>query len=392
MNKRSLIMKTAVLLLTLLAIIVLSSACGPSKTPPAPAPTPPPTPTGNQPPVISSLTPAQTQVYPSGTVEIRCIASDPNEDKLNFTWSATGGKFSGAGEIITWQAPKQYGTYTIMVTVDDGKGTSAQSSVELSVGANQNPEISSLIAEPSVIGPSGSSLLTCIASDPDGDGVSYNWKCSDGEITGVGNQVTWYPPNKGGAFNITVTVSDGKGGESQGNVVVNVTAATKTVTINVIQEETGTVDSKGDKDNSKTRAGDDEKNVGYRAFWSYNIWSLNGTKVKDARLIFTTRSLSGNPFREAGAESLGGLKIWSVHYADRLPDFNITGGILQKASMSSYEPPTVLDVTPEVVQLVQGSNTRFQVEALFTKISNGNNIAEWIEWSDVKLEVTYTEQ
>ncbi len=389
MNKSSPIVKFAIIFLILIAVIALGSACGPSQAPPAP--TPSPAPTGNQPPVISSLTPAQTQIYPSGTVEIQCIASDPNDDKLNFTWSATGGNFSGTSHIVTWQAPEQYGTYTITATVDDGKGASTQKSLDLSVGANNNPQVS-VSANPSVIGPGGSSLITCVASDPDGDAIKYSWKVTDGNITGVGNQVTWFPPNKGGTFNITVLVSDGKGGETQGNVVVTVATATKTVTINVVQEETGTVDSKGDKDNSRTRAGDDEKNVGYRAFWSFNIWSLNGTEVKDAKLIFTTRSISGNPFLETGAESLGGLKLWTVRYVDRLPDFTITGGQLQKAIMSSYEPPTVLDVTPEVGQLADGAATRFQAEALFMKPYNANNKAEWIEWSEVKLEVTYTEK
>ncbi len=392
MIKSSLIVKFVTIALILISVVALYSACGPGKATPAPTPSSAPTPTGNQPPIISSLTPSQTQVYPSGTVEIQCIASDPNGDKLNFTWSATGGTLNGAGEIVTWQAPKQYGTYTITVTADDGKGASAQSSVTLGVGANQNPQISSLVADPSVIGPGGSSLITCIANDPDGDVVKYNWHAIEGNITGVGNKVTWFPPNKGGAFNITVTVSDGKGGETQGNVAVTVATATKTVTINIVQEETGSVDSTGDKDNSKTRAGDDDKNVGYRAFWSFNIWSLNGTEVKDAKLIFTTRSISGNPFLTTGAESLGGLKLWTARYADKLPDFNTTGSQLQKAIMSSYEPPTVIDVTPEVVNLVQAGATRFQVEALFEKIKNGNNKAEWIEWSEVKLEVTYTEQ
>ena len=384
---------TAVFLVMLMAI-VLGSACGPSKaTPPAtgtPAPKPSPAPTGNQPPIISSLTPSQTQVYPSGTVELQCIAADPNGDKINFTWSATGGSFNGAGTSVTWQAPKQYGTYTITITVDDGKGASTQSSVTLGVGANQPPQISSLAANPTVIGPGGSSVISCVANDPDGDVVRYSWKASDGNISGVGNKVTWFPPNKGGSFNIIVTTSDGKGGETQGNVAVTVATATKTVTINAVQEETGTVDSKGDKDRSKSRAGDDEKNVGYRAFWSFNIFSLNNTEVKDARLIFTTRTVAGTPFAFTGG--LGGLLIWQVRYADQLPDYAITGTKLDKTTPVVYEPPTVLDVTPEVGFLVQGAATRFQVEAMFTQSYNGNGVAEWIEWSNVKLEVTYTEK
>jgi hypothetical protein len=377
--------------LILVTVMALGSACGPSPAPATPAPKPPSTPTGNQPPVISSLTAAQMQVYPSGTVEIQCIASDHNGDKLNFTWSATGGNISGAGQTITWQAPQQYGTYTITVAADDGKGASTKSSLTLSVGANQNPQISSLSANPSVIGPGGNSLITCIANDPDGDVVRYNWQASEGNVSGVGNKITWFPPNKSGTFNIIVIVNDGKGGETKGSVAITVTTATKTVTINVVQEETGTV-SQVDKDRSKTRAGDDEKNNAYRAFWSFNIFSLNNTDVKDARLIFTTRNIAGNPFAFTGAESLGGLFIWQVKYADQLPDFNISGNKLEKTIPVIYEQPNVLDVTPEVAYLVQAAATRFQIEAGFWKTSNGNGIAEWIEWSNIKLEVTYTEK
>src|SRR4030042_1871590 len=77
--------------------------------------TPPPVPTGNQPPVISSLVAQNQQLYPSGNTEIQCIAQDADNDQLNFTWAATGGNFSGAGPIIIWKAPPNYGTYTITV-------------------------------------------------------------------------------------------------------------------------------------------------------------------------------------------------------------------------------------------------------------------------------------
>ena len=391
MNRGNRAIKLIAIVLTLVTIVVLVGACGPSSAPPTNVPPPTTSPTGNQPPIISSLTAAQMSVYPSGTDEIQCIAADPNGDKLNFTWSATGGNFSGAGSVVTWQAPEQYGVYDITIAVDDGKGGTTQSSLKLSVGANQNPQISSLSADPSVIGPSGSATITCVANDPDGDVVRYSWNVVEGNISGVGNKVTWFPPNKGGIFNVEVIVSDGKGGETQGTVGVTVATATKTVTINVVQEETGTVDSEGDKDKSRTRAGDDDKNVGYRAFWSFNIWSLNGAEVKDAKLMFTTKNISGKPFLFSGAESLGGLRLWRVGYADKLPDYNITGYQIQKASAVVYESPTVVDVLPEITSLVQGSANRFQVGAQFMRSYNGNDVAEWIEWSDVKLVVTYTE-
>ena len=55
-------------------------------------------------------------------------------------------------------------------------------------------------------------------------------------------------------------------------------------------------------------------------------------------------------------------------------------------------PPSVIDVTPEIAFLAAAAATRFQVEALFNKVTNGNHVAEWIEWSEVVLEVTYSEK
>lgn len=370
----------------LVTVAVLGGACGPRATP---QPELPPAPAKNQPPVISSLTAGKMQLYPSGTTEIQCIAQDADGDQLDFTWACTGGSFSGAGPTVIWQAPSAYGTYAVTVTVSDRKGGSAQASLNITVGANQPPVISSLSANPSGILYGGSTILTCIASDPDGDVVRYSWSASEGNITGVGNKVTWVAPNKGGSYNITVIVSDGKGGETRGNVMVTVAAAIRTVTIRPVAEETGTVDSGGDKDYSRTRAGDDEKNIGYCAFWSFDVWSLAGKRIDNASLKFTTRQIAGDPF--SATTGLNGLWLWKVTYGDKLPKFHYTGTKLQRSTLFMQQP-NIVDVTPEIALIADATVTRFQVEALFQKVTNGNNVAEWIEWSEVVLEVTYSEK
>ncbi|MCJ7655989.1 MAG: hypothetical protein MUO97_11975, partial [Dehalococcoidia bacterium] len=215
-----------VVLVVLAVVVMLAGACGPREVMPTP-----PTPTGNQPPEISSLTAAQMTVYPSGNVEIRCAASDADDDQVDFKWACTGGGFSGGGRSVIWKAPPNYGTYKITVTVEDGKGGSEQGSLEITVGPNQSPQISSLVANPSGVLYGGSATVRCIATDPDGDVVNYSWSASGGDISGVGDTVTWVAPNKGGNFSIKVIASDGKGGETEGNVMVAVSAAVSTVTI-----------------------------------------------------------------------------------------------------------------------------------------------------------------
>jgi len=56
--------------------------------------------------------------------------------------------------------------------------------------------------------------FTCIASDPDGDNLTYSWTADNGTISGNGAMATWVSPVTMGKYNITVTVGDGKGGEA----------------------------------------------------------------------------------------------------------------------------------------------------------------------------------
>ena len=78
---------------------------------------------------------------------------------------------------------------------------------------NRLPTIASLEAATEWIAPSGSVELTCTASDPDGDGLSYEWSASDGDISGIGAVVVWTAPEEVGMYDIAVVVEDGHGGE-----------------------------------------------------------------------------------------------------------------------------------------------------------------------------------
>jgi hypothetical protein len=86
--------------------------------------------------------------------------------------------------------------------------------------ANHRPAIASLQAEPERIIPSGSCQIACNASDRDGDGLSYNWSASGGEINGEGATVTWTAPNSAGSYNVTVTVTDVHGGKATSQITI----------------------------------------------------------------------------------------------------------------------------------------------------------------------------
>lgn len=256
---------------------------------------------------------------------------------------------------------------------------------------NQAPVISSIAAKPVEVLYGDSVTLTCIATDPDDDPIEYRWSASEGTITGTGKEVTWAAPNKDGNFNIAIILRDNRGGQTTGNVMVTVSNPIKTIIINPVASATGTVNQKNATDYSKTWAGDDAKNVGYRAFWSFDILKLTGKNIQNANLKFTTGNMVGNPFWYGLGTGLGGLLLWKTTHGASLPEFGHVGAKLSSTG-PFFEPPSVVDVTIEIGVLAENNVDRFQVEALFDRVSNGNNTIEMIEWSSVVLEVTYSDR
>ena len=73
-------------------------------------------------------------VASGGSIELRAKASDPDGDKLTYSWSSTGGAVSGSGETATFNATGvRAGSYTVTVTVDDGRGAKASCSMTVNV-------------------------------------------------------------------------------------------------------------------------------------------------------------------------------------------------------------------------------------------------------------------
>ena len=376
-----------VILVSLILILGILGAASCQKATEAP----PPVPAGNQPPVISSFTAASNQTYPGGTVNFQSVVSDPNNDIINFQWTSTGGSFVELGRANnTWRAPNAVGNYQIKLTVDDGKGGTAEATIPITVSNNHSPVISSLQADPSSVEFSSSTTLTCIASDPDGDLVQYKWEAKDGTLSGIGNVVSWISPaSKAADYSIFVIVSDGKGGATKQELIIPVAPVNSVQTFSLVKQESGTVSSDGDRDNTVYKAGDDEKNIGYRAFFSYNILPLAGMDIKQATLKFVGTTVVGSdPFDPV--TGVGGFQLRSFSYGSTLPKFNVEGGgQLERAETYLNKTLSTVDVTPEMVNAIYNQLPRFQVEAGFMKrVTNGNNVAQFIQWSDVVLEIT----
>ncbi len=180
-------------------------------------------------PIISSLALTnEGEISPGGTDYIKCTATDPDNDELSYTWSASGGTLTGGGATIKWTAPDELGTYTVTVSVSDGDDIVTDQLEIPVVEPNEPPVIDSCTPEWQRLKKASNTPVTCVATDPNGDELSYEWSAVDGDgnpagnFTGEGSTVTWVAPNNYGTYFISVTVSDGRGGEATAttNIIV----------------------------------------------------------------------------------------------------------------------------------------------------------------------------
>jgi len=188
-----------------------------------PAPPPPPP---NRPPVAAcTVNPTSIYAGSGDPVAVHVNASDPDNDPLNYSYSATGGAVEGTGPDARWNSTGVgAGSYTVNVKVDDGKGGTASCSADIKVEEKPNhPPTASLSVERSSILPGEHMGITCNGSDPDNDPLTYSYTATGGQVTGTGSNVQFDSTGlQPGTYTVKCTVNDGRGGtaDASGNVEV----------------------------------------------------------------------------------------------------------------------------------------------------------------------------
>jgi outer membrane protein OmpA-like peptidoglycan-associated protein len=155
------------------------------------------------------------------------------------TWQSQGGFFVGGG--LSWNFPGA--DRDDYVTDEDASGDFVDWQVRIGFHpgvrryvpppppppppptpppANRPPTVTAR-CEPCTIEVGRTVTVTADAQDPDGDTLSYKWSGPAGTFTNpTDRQTIWTAPQQEGPVQLTVTVSDGKGGTASANVTIQV--------------------------------------------------------------------------------------------------------------------------------------------------------------------------
>ncbi|RYZ44264.1 MAG: kelch-like protein [Myxococcaceae bacterium] len=206
----------------------------------------PPPPYGNEAPLIDSVVASATTVQAGGSLSLTAMAHDPNTgDTLTFAWTAASGTFSDpTAATSSWTAPSAPGIQTLVFSVTDSQGAAASISLAVNVVSNTStgnaalnvsfnlwPVVSKVSASLNRLDAGQSTAVSANASDADGDALSYQWAATcPGTWTDATSSTASFIPSSvpASACNncrLTVTVQDGRNGQTEGSLNLCVAAS-----------------------------------------------------------------------------------------------------------------------------------------------------------------------
>ncbi|MCK5706267.1 MAG: tandem-95 repeat protein [Candidatus Aureabacteria bacterium] len=185
----------------------------------------------NDAPVITSS--AITSATEDSAYTYDVNATDQDGDTLVYSLAVkpTGMAINSSTGLISWTpVQSNVGSNSVSISINDGNGGTDTQSYNLNViNVNDAPVITSdPTANQSTINENETSSISVSATDQDGDSLTYSWSVTGGSISGTGSNVTFNPPDVSTqtSFTVSLTVSDGNGGQDSGNVNIIVNPVT----------------------------------------------------------------------------------------------------------------------------------------------------------------------
>ncbi|HUL34788.1 MAG TPA: Ig-like domain-containing protein [Candidatus Eisenbacteria bacterium] len=222
---------------------------------------PPAPPKPNRPPVAAcSADPASVYEGTTSPVAIRVNASDPDNDTLTYSYTATGGTVDGTGPEVRWSpSGLAIGTYTVNAKVDDGHGGTATCAADVAISKRPNqPPTISCAPERNPILAGERVKINSTASDPDNDPLTYSYSATGGQISGNGPSADFDSTGlSAGSYQVTCTADDGRGGRTSANTNVDVQQPAPPPQASKVGDCGYTKVGAGRFDNACKRVGDD---------------------------------------------------------------------------------------------------------------------------------------
>ena len=202
----------------------------------------------------ASVVPTSATVHGGGGVTLVGRAFDPDGDTLTYDWSSDGGgSFANARALgTTWTAPPATNasqSITLTLTVTDGTMASGTATIQVTVRANQPPDVS-VGPESETVGGGSSLTLVGGATDPEGTRMTYGWTSSGGGLfaNALTLRTTWTAPRATTteqSITLTLTVIDAEGVSATATVGVTVPERNNTAPTVSANTSVSTVDGGG---------------------------------------------------------------------------------------------------------------------------------------------------
>jgi opacity protein-like surface antigen len=166
----------------------------------------------NQSPMAACSTDGKPIYAGSGdSVAVHAQASDPDHDLLSYVWSADSGTVVGSGADVQWNSTGAApGVHTVHLTVNDGRGGTAECSTDVRVDSRRSPTVS-CTADRSSVAAGDPVQITAAAAAADNSPLTYSWSTTGGQIVGSGAVVQLDTSGlAAGRYTVTGHVNDGQ--------------------------------------------------------------------------------------------------------------------------------------------------------------------------------------